>query len=137
MLLLLLLLWSTPLHGLLMSPQQAVIRGGVEGQPRALKMCGNNIQGRHDDAARSATTPAAAVGRDQRDITWSNRGGKDLVRVAENVWCAERPFVWNSIDVGEPLSLEYVCTLYAVISGIDYVLVPGTYEALLLLSGTW
>lgn len=108
MLLLLLLLWSTQLHGFLISSPQAVIRGGVDGQSRPLKMCGNN-QESHDDAGRAAPV----IGRDQRDITWSNRGGKDLVRVAENVWCAERPFIWNSIDVGEPLSLAIidVCTL--------------------------
>ena len=113
LLLLLLLLWSTQLHGFLTSPPQAVIRGGADGQPGPFKMCGKNIniQEPHDDAARAA--PGAAVGRDQRDITWSNRGGKDLVRVADNVWCAERPFVWNSIDVGKPYALEYRC-LYAI-----------------------
>lgn len=36
------------------------------------------------------------------DKTWSNPQGEVLVEVAGGqVWAAERPFVWNGIDVGE------------------------------------
>lgn len=38
---------------------------------------------------------------ERRASTWSNVGGKDLVKIAEDLWCAERPFMWNGIDVGE------------------------------------
>lgn len=37
----------------------------------------------------------------KRARTWSNEDGEDLVQVANNLWCAERPFVWNGIDVGK------------------------------------
>ncbi|CAN0297130.1 unnamed protein product, partial [Discosporangium mesarthrocarpum] len=30
--------------------------------------------------------------------TWSNPKGADLVRIAERLWVAERPFMWNGID---------------------------------------
>ncbi|CAM9511534.1 unnamed protein product [Ascophyllum nodosum] len=37
----------------------------------------------------------------ERDTTWSNPSGKDLVEIVRGqVWAAERPFIWNSIDVG-------------------------------------
>jgi len=32
--------------------------------------------------------------------TWSNRLGSILTPVSTGVWAAERPFIWNSIDVG-------------------------------------
>ncbi|CAM9695402.1 unnamed protein product, partial [Phaeothamnion confervicola] len=32
--------------------------------------------------------------------TWSNPSGLDLTPIASEVWAAERPFVWNYIDVG-------------------------------------
>lgn len=32
--------------------------------------------------------------------TWSNPGGDVLLQHSENVWLAERPFVWQGIDVG-------------------------------------
>lgn len=32
--------------------------------------------------------------------TWSNRWGATLTPVATGVWAAERPFMWNGIDVG-------------------------------------
>lgn len=34
------------------------------------------------------------------EVTWSNRLGKLLTPVSRDVWVAERPFVWNNIDVG-------------------------------------
>lgn len=40
------------------------------------------------------------VSTDKRPSTWSNVGGEDLVKLAEDVYAAERPFVWNGIDVG-------------------------------------
>ena len=40
----------------------------------------------------------------ERDTTWSNPSGKDLVEIVRGqVWAAERPFIWNSIDVGGSL----------------------------------
>lgn len=33
-------------------------------------------------------------------VTWSNRNGQVLTRINDWVWAAERPFVWNTIDVG-------------------------------------
>ena len=33
-------------------------------------------------------------------VTWSNRLGLHLTPIATGLWAAERPFVWNSIDVG-------------------------------------
>ena len=33
-------------------------------------------------------------------VTWSNRQGLTLTPVAQSVWAAERPFLWNGIDVG-------------------------------------
>ncbi|CAM9223888.1 unnamed protein product [Scytosiphon promiscuus] len=51
--------------------------------------------------SRSESGPVATAGvRGGREVTWSNRKGEDLVQVSGDVWCAERPFVWNGIDVG-------------------------------------
>mmetsp|Transcript_22568 Transcript_22568/g.29297 ORF Transcript_22568/g.29297 Transcript_22568/m.29297 type:complete len:295 (-) Transcript_22568:233-1117(-) len=36
----------------------------------------------------------------QYEKTWSNPSGTTLTNLAENIWAAERPFIWNSIDVG-------------------------------------
>ena len=36
----------------------------------------------------------------QKAKTWSNRGGLTLTQHRPNVWAAERPFMWNNIDVG-------------------------------------
>jgi len=33
-------------------------------------------------------------------VTWSNRLGIPLTPISTGVWAAERPFVWNNIDVG-------------------------------------
>eukprot|EP01036_Dinobryon_divergens_P027843 gene27843-36683_t len=33
-------------------------------------------------------------------ITWSNRQGVILTPITTGVWAAERPFLWNNIDVG-------------------------------------
>lgn len=33
-------------------------------------------------------------------ITWSNRQGLTLTPITTGVWSAERPFLWNNIDVG-------------------------------------
>ena len=32
--------------------------------------------------------------------TWSNRLGVTLTPIATDLWAAERPFIWNNIDVG-------------------------------------
>lgn len=44
---------------------------------------------------------APASNAENRPSTWSNVGGKDLVQIEKNLYAAERPFLWNSIDVGE------------------------------------
>ena len=33
-------------------------------------------------------------------VTWSNRLGLTLTPITTGVWAAERPFIWNNIDVG-------------------------------------
>lgn len=43
---------------------------------------------------------SGAVGPRTYPPTWSNPSGAVLQSVAQDVWAAERPFVWNSIDVG-------------------------------------
>lgn len=35
-----------------------------------------------------------------RPVSWSNRLGVSLTPIATGVWAAERPFMWNKIDVG-------------------------------------
>ena len=35
-----------------------------------------------------------------RAKSWSNRQGVSLTPITTGVWAAERPFIWNSIDVG-------------------------------------
>mmetsp|Transcript_36312 Transcript_36312/g.85181 ORF Transcript_36312/g.85181 Transcript_36312/m.85181 type:complete len:337 (-) Transcript_36312:1251-2261(-) len=37
--------------------------------------------------------------------TWSNRGGLVLTQHRSNIWAAERPFLWNNIDVGCKMTL--------------------------------
>ena len=32
--------------------------------------------------------------------TWSNRWGLTITPIATGMWAAERPFLWNGIDVG-------------------------------------
>lgn len=34
------------------------------------------------------------------EVSWSNRLGVTLTPITTGVWAAERPFIWNSIDVG-------------------------------------
>lgn len=36
----------------------------------------------------------------QRPKSWSNRQGLTLTPISTGVWAAERPFIWNKIDVG-------------------------------------
>ena len=55
--------------------------------------------------ARASAAAAAVVMQDAavnagRPQTWSNRLGVTLTPVATGVWAAERPFIWNNIDVG-------------------------------------
>ena len=33
-------------------------------------------------------------------VTWSNRLGLHLTPITTGIWAAEKPFIWNSIDVG-------------------------------------
>jgi hypothetical protein len=37
---------------------------------------------------------------DSLGVSWSNRLGSTLTSYGKNIYAAERPFVWNSIDVG-------------------------------------
>ena len=37
--------------------------------------------------------------------TWSNRCGACIVPVGDGVYCADRPFVWNGIDVGGRMAI--------------------------------
>jgi hypothetical protein len=37
--------------------------------------------------------------------TWSNRLGTTLTPIATGIWAAERPFYWNSIDVGGKIKI--------------------------------
>ncbi|KAG5192403.1 hypothetical protein JKP88DRAFT_204283 [Tribonema minus] len=50
--------------------------------------------------ATPAPQQAAPARRNARDKTWSNPKGLDLTPIKHNVWGAERPFIWNTIDVG-------------------------------------
>lgn len=60
-------------------------------------MCGSSDKASDGSAAAGSVTGSSGG----RTPTWSNPGGQDLVQVADDVWAAERPFVWKSIDVGE------------------------------------
>ena len=37
--------------------------------------------------------------------TWSNPSGAVLLRLQPDLWVAERPFVWNNIDVGGKMAV--------------------------------
>ena len=45
-------------------------------------------------------TPTTAIPNLAVPTSWSNRLGLTLTPVTTGVWAAERPFVWNKIDVG-------------------------------------
>jgi hypothetical protein len=47
------------------------------------------------------TVPTSTMGFNPRTpVTWSNRLGLTLTPITTGVWAAERPFMWNNIDVG-------------------------------------
>lgn len=51
----------------------------------------------------------------KRPSTWSNIGGNNIIKIADSLWCAERPFVWNGIDVGEEgCRVNVLCFLLGV-----------------------
>jgi len=50
----------------------------------------------------SATTASTST---VVEPTWSNRAGKILTPVDDNVYAADRPFLWNSIDVGGRMAI--------------------------------
>lgn len=91
--LLLLLIGSVQLHGFVVSPAHLTAParwlGGSSSStrrsPRGCMMSGGG---------------GAITTGGRREITWSNPTGDDMVQVLGDVWCAERPFVWNGIDVG-------------------------------------
>jgi len=43
---------------------------------------------------------SSVVSASSSAATWSNRWGSTLTPVSSGVWAAERPFMWNNIDVG-------------------------------------
>ena len=48
---------------------------------------------------------STATGRSEAAIGWGNPEGLILREVTENVWEANRPFMWNTIDVGSRMSV--------------------------------
>lgn len=69
---------------------RSATRSGGRTQGRPLQMCGE---------APVFVPAGQAAG--PRESTWSNPGGQDLLPVGEGLYAAERPFVWNGIDVGK------------------------------------
>lgn len=98
----LLLLCPRMMHGFLLSP------------PRVSHTPSTTVRGCTPRRSSSAVVMCEKSGTAldkgiKRDSTWSNVGGEDLVQVSGDVWAAERPFVWNGIDVGEPYRYTYIC----------------------------
>lgn len=48
---------------------------------------------------------ADAEARQEYECTWSNPRGKVLTPLVDSLWAAERPFVWNGIDVGGKMAV--------------------------------
>lgn len=106
----LLLLWPGMLQGFLVSLPRvshapSTAAKGCKTRPISAVMSGD-----------STPTGGVVHATGKRDSTWSNVGGEDLIQVSGDVWCAERPFVWNGIDVGElwVRIYIYICTTTAV-----------------------
>ena len=104
----LLLLLVAPWHGESFLPSaqpgHTPDRGIQRDARQAATMCGFSASNQRASTVMGAAgddPDAAAATSGGRASTWSNPGGKDLVQVSDDVWAAERPFVWNSIDVGE------------------------------------
>ena len=53
--------------------------------------------------------PTACVVKTQGESiypkTWSNPSGAVLLELQPDLWVAERPFVWNNIDVGGKMAV--------------------------------
>ena len=47
-----------------------------------------------------ASASATLMVNERLPTTWSNRQGLTLTPLATGLWAAERPFMWNGIDVG-------------------------------------
>lgn len=61
---------------------------------------------RRDAAAARASAAGAVIGPVTYDKTWSNPTGAVLTPLVESVvWAAERPFIWNDIDVGGKMAV--------------------------------
>ena len=86
-------------------------RGGCEVMYPASSPCvpaGHHAEHATTGAGRSARRPTAAaagagrlVGAGAGPVSWSRPGGAVLRELVEGrVWVAERPFLWNAIDVG-------------------------------------
>lgn len=123
-------------HGFVMTPR---LQDGINNIQNPRMMCGGNSAEHGVSRPRRTSTSVSLAAGDvlaadrtsDRERTWSNPGGKDLVQVIGNVWCAERPFVWNGIDVGEQpsatairvpalflYSFIHVCRVFNRITGV-------------------
>ena len=67
--------------------------------------------------ATSATNTAISPGPAPR-VTFTNPQGQVLQPIRENVWAADRPFIWNTIDVGGRMTVIRV-------SGASLLSPPG------------
>ncbi|CAM9719421.1 unnamed protein product, partial [Ectocarpus sp. 13 AM-2016] len=91
-LLLMLLVGSVRLHGLVVSPPHRAAS--------ARRLSGSRGTRRWTHGCMMSGDGGAITTAGRRETTWSNPTGDDMVQVLGDVWCAERPFVWNGIDVG-------------------------------------
>ncbi|CAM9637297.1 unnamed protein product [Ectocarpus sp. 4 AP-2014] len=91
-LLLLLLFGSVQLHGFVVSPPHYAASARWLG--------GSSSARRRPHGCMMSGGGGAITTAGRRETTWSNPTGDDMVQVLGDVWCAERPFVWNGIDVG-------------------------------------
>ena len=98
----LLLLLVSPWHAESFLPRtwpRHLVSRTVEHEQHKTRMCVFSAE--KAATAAGVASDGDAAGGGWRASTWSNPGGKDLIQVSDGVWAIERPFVWNSIDVGE------------------------------------
>jgi len=68
-----------------------------------------------------------------RASTWSNPGGHDLLPVGEGLYVAERPFVWNGIDVGKPTAVRPSCVWEKRVSSFGWYVVRQNAHVLFII----
>eukprot|EP00439_Symbiodinium_sp_Y106_P012413 s14_g1.t2 len=56
-------------------------------------------------ATSTAATSKDAIAAATYTQTWSNPSGSVLTALSKDLWVAERPFIWNSIDVGGKMAV--------------------------------